>query len=168
MRKKKHFIKDCRLINVMNRRKLNVLQTIFVKKKFRKNVKKKSKFLKVITNDEYYRIKNIDELRQILKRKTLNNAFINTKKLTKKFNQFLKKNRWHFIWTIEKRNRTMITSITQHSNNNWTKLLKFSKQSWAMMQTYNKIVVQQNVEQCVMTMNVWNVEIEKQNTSKQL
>ena len=38
----------------MNRRKFNVLQIIFVKKKFRKNVKKKLKFLKIITNDEYY------------------------------------------------------------------------------------------------------------------
>ena len=53
----------------MNRRKFNVLQTIFMKKKFRENAKNKSKFSKVITNDEYYRVKNIDKVRQILKKK---------------------------------------------------------------------------------------------------
>ena len=47
----------------MNRRELNVLQIKFVKKEFRKNVENESKFSKVITNDEYYRIKNIDELK---------------------------------------------------------------------------------------------------------
>ena len=31
--KKKHFVKDCRSINVMNQWKLNVLQTIFMKKR---------------------------------------------------------------------------------------------------------------------------------------
>ena len=55
----------------MNRRKLNILQTIFVKKKFRENAKNESKFPKVITNDEYYRVKNIDELKQILKKKNI-------------------------------------------------------------------------------------------------
>ena len=54
LRKKKHFIKDCRSINVINRRKLNVLQIIFMKKKFQKNVKSESKFSKIIANDKYY------------------------------------------------------------------------------------------------------------------
>ena len=62
LRKKKHFVKDCRSINVVNRRELNVLQTKLVKKKFQKNVENKSKFLKVIINNEYYRVKNVDEL----------------------------------------------------------------------------------------------------------
>ena len=62
LRKKKHFVKNYQSINVMNRRKLNVLQTKFVKKEFQKNVENESKFLKVITNNEYYRIKNVDEL----------------------------------------------------------------------------------------------------------
>ena len=55
----------------MNRWKFNVLQTIFVKKKFQKNVEKKLKFSKIIINDEYYRVKNIDELKQILKKKNI-------------------------------------------------------------------------------------------------
>ena len=55
----------------MNRRKLNVLQTILVKEKFRKNVENESKSSKVITNNEYYRIKNIDKLKQILKKKNI-------------------------------------------------------------------------------------------------
>ena len=61
--KKEHFAKDCRSINVMNRRELNVLQTKFMKEEFRKNVENESKSPKVITNDEYYRVKNIDELK---------------------------------------------------------------------------------------------------------
>ena len=36
------------------------------------------------------------------------------------------------------------------------------------MQIHNQDVVQQNVERYVMTMNVWNVKIEKQNIAKQL
>ena len=49
----------------MSRRKLNVLQTKLVKKKFWKNVENELKFSKVITNDEYYQIKSTDELKQI-------------------------------------------------------------------------------------------------------
>ena len=47
----------------MNRWKFNVLQTKFVKKKFQKNVENELKFSKIITNDEYYRVKNINELK---------------------------------------------------------------------------------------------------------
>ena len=61
--KKKYFVKDYRSINVMNRRKFNVLQIILVKKKFRENVKGELKSSKIIINDEYYRVKNIDELK---------------------------------------------------------------------------------------------------------
>ena len=60
--KKKYFARDYHLINVMNQRKFNVLQTIFMKKKYQKKLKNESKFLKVTTNDEYYQIKNINEL----------------------------------------------------------------------------------------------------------
>ena len=91
--KKKYFVKNYRSINVMNRRKLNVLQIIFVKKEFWKNVENESKSSKIITNDEYYRIKNIDELKQILKKKknALNNAFVNTKKINKEIRSIFKK-----------------------------------------------------------------------------
>ena len=49
------------------------------------------KFSKVITNDEYYRVKNINKLRQILKKKTLNNAFVNTKEINKRIRSIFKK-----------------------------------------------------------------------------
>ena len=67
----------------MNRRKLNVLQTILVGKKFQKNFKSESNFFEIITNDEYYRVKNNDELRQILKKTTSNKIFVNTKEVNK-------------------------------------------------------------------------------------
>ena len=47
---------------MMNRRKLNVLQILFVKKNHQKNVENELNFLKNITNKKYYRVENIDEL----------------------------------------------------------------------------------------------------------
>ena len=75
----------------MNRRKFNVLQTILVKKKFQENVENELKSSRIITNDEYYRIKNIDELQQILKEKASNNASINTKEINKRIQLIFKK-----------------------------------------------------------------------------
>ena len=70
----------------MNRREFNVLQTMFMKKKFWENFKNELKSSKVITNDEYYRIENIDKLQQILKKKKHQATHLLTrKKLTKKF-----------------------------------------------------------------------------------
>ena len=40
------------------------------------------------------------------------------KRLTRKFNQFSKENRGHFIRAIEKYNQTMNTNVMQHLNNN--------------------------------------------------
>ena len=67
----------------MNRRELNVLQTILVKRKQLKKFESESKFSKIITNDEYYRIKNIDELQQMLKEIVSNKALVNTKEINK-------------------------------------------------------------------------------------
>ena len=66
----------------MNRQELNILQIIFVKKKFQKNVESELNSLKIITNDEYYRIKNIDKsnLDEIKSRE----AFVKTKKNNEK------------------------------------------------------------------------------------
>ena len=75
----------------MNRRKLNVLQTKFMKKKFRENVEDELKFLKVITNDEYYRVKNVDELQQVLKKRVLSNALVSTKEVNEKIRSTFKK-----------------------------------------------------------------------------
>ena len=82
-KKEKHFVKNCRSNNVMNRRKLNVLRKILVKKKFQKNFESESNSSKIITNDEYYRIKNIDESQQNLKNIILNEALIIMKKINK-------------------------------------------------------------------------------------
>ena len=54
MKKKNHFVRNCRLVNVINRRKFNVLQILLVKKNHRKNVKNELNFLKNITNEKYY------------------------------------------------------------------------------------------------------------------
>ena len=68
---------------MMNRRELNVLQIILVKKEQSKKFENESKISKIITNDKYYRIKNIDKLQQILNEIALNKALINTKKINK-------------------------------------------------------------------------------------
>ena len=67
----------------MNRRELNVLQSILVKGEKSKKFKSQSKSSRIITNDEYYRIKNIDELQQILNEIASSKAFVNTKEINK-------------------------------------------------------------------------------------
>lgn len=79
--KKRHFARDYRLINVMNRRKLNVLQKMVMRERQSKEFESESKFSRVITNDEYYRIKNIDELQQILNEIASSKALVNTKEV---------------------------------------------------------------------------------------
>ena len=61
-------------------------------KKYKKNVEKRLKFLKDITNEKYYQIKNIDKLQQFLNEITVNKVFINTKKINKKIRLIFKKN----------------------------------------------------------------------------
>ena len=46
----------------MNRRELNILQIILIKKSHQENFENKLYISRIITNNEYYRIKNIDEL----------------------------------------------------------------------------------------------------------
>ena len=75
----------------MNRRELNVLQMILVEEEFQKDTKSESKFPKVIIDDEYYRIKNIDELKQILEEKTLSNALVNMEEVNKRIRSIFKK-----------------------------------------------------------------------------
>ena len=65
----------------MNQRKLNVLQAILVKKKFRKNDENESNSSKIIINDEYYRIENIDKLQAALSETTSNKTLVNIKKI---------------------------------------------------------------------------------------
>ena len=52
-----------------------------MKKKFRKNNENELKSSKIITNDEYYQIKNIDELQQDLNETILNKALVNMKEI---------------------------------------------------------------------------------------
>ena len=85
----------------MNRRKLNVLQIILVKRRQSKKFKSESKFSKIITNDEYYRIKSIDELQQVLNEITSNKAFINTKEINKGF-QLISQRKSNTFYSFEK------------------------------------------------------------------
>ena len=60
----KHFARDCRSKNVMNRQQINVL--LKISNKVDQNEKFKDDSLEIITNEKYYRIEDIDELQKIL------------------------------------------------------------------------------------------------------
>ena len=59
--KKSHFARDCHLKNKKNRQQINVLIKVSDKTKTRKK-KSEINTSEVSTDDEYYRIKNVDKL----------------------------------------------------------------------------------------------------------
>ena len=65
--KKDHFARDCRLKNKKNRRQINVL----IKVSDKTEVQEKESEIntsEVSTDDEYYRIENVDKLQKVLKK----------------------------------------------------------------------------------------------------
>ena len=86
---------------MMNRRKFNVLQILLMKENHRKKVENESKFLKNIINEKYYRIENIDELKQILNKIASNNTFVNTKKINKKIKSTFKKKTYDILFEVK-------------------------------------------------------------------
>ena len=60
----KHFARNCRSTNTKRRRQINVLLKIL--NMINQNKEFGNDSLKVITNEKYYRIENIDELQKIL------------------------------------------------------------------------------------------------------
>ena len=60
----KHFARNCWLKNVTNRRQINVL--LKISNVIDQNKEFEDDSLKIITNEKYYRIENIDELQKVL------------------------------------------------------------------------------------------------------
>ena len=60
----RHFARNCRSMNTKERRQINVL--LKISNMINQNKKFENDSLKVITNEKYYRIENIDELQKIL------------------------------------------------------------------------------------------------------
>ena len=85
----------------MNRRELNVLQVLLVKKNYRENVKNESNSLKNIINKEYYRVENIDELQQVLNEIALNKALINTKEINKEIKSIHEKKIYNVLFEVK-------------------------------------------------------------------
>ena len=59
--KKDHFARDCRSKNKRNRRQINVLIKVFDKIEIQEK-ESEIDILKISTDDEYYRIENVDKL----------------------------------------------------------------------------------------------------------
>ena len=75
----------------MNRRKLNALQAMLVEKGHQEDIESESNFLRDITNEEYYWVKNVDELQQVLNEIASSNALANTKEVNKRIKSTFKK-----------------------------------------------------------------------------
>ena len=78
--KKNHFARDCRSKNKKNRRQINVLIKVSDKTETQKK-KLKINILKLSTDDEYYRIENVNKLKKVLNHTALDKAFASTQKI---------------------------------------------------------------------------------------
>ena len=78
--KKSHFVRDCRSKNKKNRRQINVLIKVSDKTEAQKK-ESETDTLKVNTDDEYYRVENVDKLQKVLNGTTSGKAPASTQKV---------------------------------------------------------------------------------------
>ena len=101
--KSSHFVKNCRSREMMFQRQINVM----LKKKLdewnTQNIDfDNSKITKIITNDNYFRIRNLEELQQILNEKITNTTFASTQKI----NDIIKKAYNKSSYSIERKSHS--------------------------------------------------------------
>ena len=113
--KSSHFVKDCRSREIMLQRQINVM----LKKKLdewkTQNIDlNNSKITKIITNDDYFRIWNLEELQQILNEKITNTTFASTQRI----NDIIKKAYNKSSYSIEKKSHS--NEKYEYDNDNMT------------------------------------------------
>ena len=101
--KSSHFAKNCRSREMIPQRQINVM----LKKKLdewnTQNIDfDNSKITKIITNDNYFRIRNLEELQQILNEKITNTTFASTQKI----NDIIKKAYNKSSYSIERKSHS--------------------------------------------------------------
>ncbi len=81
--KSNHFARDYRLRNLMNRRQINViLREIFNRQNdIKKQIDTKANILKTKSNDNYYLVKNLNQLQKVLNEILSNKTFAFTQKV---------------------------------------------------------------------------------------
>ena len=80
--KSSHFVKDCRMREMMFSRQINVtLRKIFNEWKTQNIDSNNSNIASIITNDEYFKIKNSKKLQQVLNEKVTSTTFASNQKI---------------------------------------------------------------------------------------
>ena len=80
--KSSHFVRNCRSRKMMSQRQINVmLRRKLDEWNTQKIDSKSSKITNIITNDEYFRIRNIEELQQVLNEEITSTTFASTKEI---------------------------------------------------------------------------------------
>ena len=113
--KSSHFVKNCRSREMMFQRQINVM----LKKKLdewkTQNIdSNNSKITKIITNDDYFRIRNFEKLQQILNEKITNTTFASTQRI----NDIIKKAYNKSLYSIEKKSH--LNEKCEYDNDNMT------------------------------------------------
>ena len=98
--KSSHFVKDCRSREMMFQRQINVMLRKELDEWKTQNIdSNNSKITNIIMNDEYFRIRNLEELQQILNEKVTSTALASIQKI----NDIIKKAYNKSLYSIEER-----------------------------------------------------------------
>ena len=80
--KSSYFVKNCRSRKIIFQRQINVMLRKKLDEWNTQNIDfDNSKITKIITNDEYFRIRNLEELQQVLKKKVISSTFASNQKI---------------------------------------------------------------------------------------
>ena len=101
--KSSHFAKNCRSRKMMPQRQINAMLRKELDEWNTQNIDfDNSKITKIITNDEYFRIRNIEKLQQILNEKVISTTLASTKKI----NDIIKKAYNKSSYSIEEKSHS--------------------------------------------------------------
>ena len=87
--KSSHFAKNCQSRNLINRRQINAMlrEISNSQNDIRKRIDIEANTPKIGSNDDYYLIKNLDQLQKVLDETSLGKAFASTQKVNKTLNK---------------------------------------------------------------------------------
>ena len=95
--KKDHFARDCRSKNKKNRRQINVLIKVFDKTEIQKK-ESETDTSEVSTDDEYYRVENVDKLQKVLNGTASDKALASTQKINDAIRRAFNKSKTSYLY----------------------------------------------------------------------
>ena len=117
--KSSHFAKNCRSRKMMSQRQINVMLRRKLDEWKTQNIdSNNSKITKIITNNDYFRIRNLEELQQVLNEKITSATFASTQKI----NDIIKKAYNKSSYSIEKKSH--LNEKYEYDNDNMTNDLR--------------------------------------------